>query len=218
MDRYEKAENIKHFFELLNQKNIHYILIKNIGKELPKKLPISKDIDILIDENEKKKFHGIMKKIGRQCYHPYCRQKGWENLYGLPQFEMWRLFSGDNLFVDVTYKLCCKSLTPMKWIPLDDTVQKYAWKHKVYDEDQGWWILDKNTSLVYYLIRCVFDKAVFSEKYIKEIEAVLPEVDENIIIELLNPIFFGFTLVLLEMVKSKKYMEIREHYIAFDKY
>ena len=42
-----KSKYILDFFKTLNKENVQYMLIKNIGKELPHNLKDGKDIDII---------------------------------------------------------------------------------------------------------------------------------------------------------------------------
>ena len=216
--QYENPQNIVDFFSKLNLSGIKYILIKNICDELPSKLVVGKDIDILVDLSDKALFHSFMKEYGRQIIHPYSKQNGWNTIYELPEFEMWRLFNGEELYIDVTYKLCCKSLMPMLWIPLDKSINEYLWNNKEYNKEKDYWELDKNTQFVYYIVRCVFDKKVFSEKYINMIELSKNDIDREIVLDFFDKIFFKFTPELMELIIEAKYDEIIHRYIAYNNY
>lgn len=216
--KYEDEYNIKNFFENINRAGIKYVLIKNISNELPCKLIIGKDIDILVCSSDKDKFNFFMKSQGRKVNHPYNRYNGWTNLYGLPEFEFWRLYRGSDLLIDVTYKLCCKGLMPKTWIPLDNLIQENAWANRWWNEDLLCWQLDIDTSYVYYIVRCIFDKKEFLDRYIFEIEKISEKIDESKVDKMLNCVFNKFTPKLKEMLQEKKYEEINQAYLRFESY
>lgn len=218
IDEFIDNKIVLNYFELLNSNNIRYALIKNISNELPNNLKNGKDIDIVINLDDKKKFDSVMVKIGRKYIHPWGWENGWQNLYGLPKFEFWRLFCKDNVYIDVTYQLCCKSLMPNVWIPLDNYIQERIWSNRYFDKKNGWWILDNETQYVYCIVRCVFDKCVFSEAYINELECLSVVVDSDEVKKMLSLIFFGFTKQLLILIKNKKFHDIKNRYIEFNDY
>jgi hypothetical protein len=78
--------------------------------------------------------------------------------------------------------------------------------------------MDMETRFVYYIVRCIFDKQTFSEKYIDEIEAAYDKVDKKIVRELLQMIFFRYTDRLMELINEKRYGDIRADYISFADY
>lgn len=211
--------NIVHnFFNILNKRDIQYVLIKNIGNELPNKLVKGKDIDIVVFEEDKYDFENIMQRSHFFVQqHPWGKSNGWEFLYGLPEFQFWKLENHD-LYIDVSFKLCCKSLMPQTWIPLHQKIQDRIWQEKEWDEKFNWWNMDNETRFIYYIVRCIFDKQLFNEKYIEKIESSYLKVDMNIVRELLEVIFFQYTERLLYFIKNKKYKEIRKDYITFSGY
>lgn len=215
---FEIEKNIRCFFDELNQSSIDYILIKNIGHELPGKLPVGKDIDILVNPADKELFRSKMKKIGRRINHPYSSYNGWTNLYGLPEFEFWRIFRSYDLIIDVTYQLCCMSLMPKTWLPLDKHIQESAWKNKVWNDELICWTLDNNTLYVYYLARCIFDKKSFSDKYLSELQHLKDSIDIKAVEKMLNFIFYKFTSRLLKLLQEEKYNDIRTEYLRFIDY
>jgi hypothetical protein len=217
---YVDRNKISTFWNSINKSSVNCVLIKNIANELPENLPNGKDIDILVKESCQKEFQLIMKKMGyNKCIHPLGKLNGWRFLYKLPEYEFWKLKDKDSeLYIDASFKLCCKGLMPKTWIPLDNLIQNRIWKDKVWDAENGWWILDTETRLVYLLVRCIFDKKIFSDKYIKEIEQTIEEADMQIVRELLNMIFFKYTDKLLYMVGKKQYSNIIQDYISFSEY
>lgn len=216
--KYEDRKNTIDFFEQINKSGVNYILIKNICDELPSHLIVGKDIDIIVDYSDYRKYHAFMKTIGRLIEHPYSIQNGWNKLYELPEFEMWRLFNGEELYVDVTFKLCCKSIMPMLWLPLDRCIQEYLWRHKNFNHEKGYWQLDKNTQFVYYIVRCVFDKRVFSDKYIYMLESIKNIIDYDVVRAFLELVFFKFTPTLMLLLEKSEYEIIIPKYLSYSDY
>ena len=54
--KYYSEADIIHFFNALNKSALNYILLRNIGNELPAELLIGKDIDLLIKKTDEEKF------------------------------------------------------------------------------------------------------------------------------------------------------------------
>jgi len=209
---------IKKLFEGLNNSGVVYALIKNVGKELPYNLMSGKDIDIIVHKDSMCQFHEYMDKIGRKIIHPLGKEYGWENLYGLDEFEFWRLNTFDDIYIDVTNKLCCHSLMPKKWIPLDNIIQMDLWKNKIFDINNNWWRMDDDVLFVYLVIRCVFDKKYFSPTYKSEIQNQLKSINEEIVVKYLRVVFFNFTEKLMLMLKNEEYDSIFNSYIKFREY
>ena len=53
--KYYSEADIIHFFNALNKSALNYILLRNIGNELPAELLIGKDIDLLIKKTDEEK-------------------------------------------------------------------------------------------------------------------------------------------------------------------
>lgn len=209
---------INDFFDGLNKANVSYVLIKNIDNELPEKLKAGKDIDILVEKSSMKTFRTYMRMKARKIIHPYGKEMGWRNIYGLEDFEFWRLKTYDDVFVDVSNKLCCHSLMPQIWIPLDNKIQEDIWKNKVFDKQNKWWRIDDNVLYIYLVVRCVFDKKIFPDIYKLEIEKKKNIVDMNIVRSYFKVIFFSFTDKLMEMLDHREYDLIVETYIKYKNY
>lgn len=211
---------INDFFEKINESNISYILIKNIGNELPSNLADGKDIDILVNEVDVQKFSMFMESIGfikQTC--PYGRENGWQFLYGLREYDFWKHKECEqNFYVDASFALACKSIMPNTWIPLDKSIQEYLWCNKKWDSKNNWWILDVNTRFVYYIVRSVFDKKIFNSLYISEIEKEINSIDEDIVVDMMRKIFFKATDCVWNNIKAKKYDCIIHDYLTFSEY
>lgn len=122
------------------------------------------------------------------------------------------------MYIDASFALACKSLMPKTWIPLDRKIQERLWKERLWDSENQWWITDWETRFVYYIVRCIFDKQTFGEKYIAEIETAYEKVDKNIVRELLQTVFFQYTDRLMQMIDRREYSDIRKDYISYADY
>lgn len=221
MKDYVDAKIIERLFYELNNRGINYVLIKNIGEELPHRLINGKDIDIVVNYDDVGRFHALMSDLDfSNVCHPYAKDKGWSYLYGLEEFEFWKYNSEDfSLYVDVTTKLCCRSLMPNTWVPLDDYIQKVMWEKRIWDEEKKWWITDVNIRYMYCVARCIFDKnGVFSQGYRDEIEKLSSVVDNRLEDILFEKIFFKAGKFVLSLVIGRKYDDLRKLYIQYNKY
>ena len=61
MIKYNPVKDIEEVFDLLNKNSLNYILLRNLNRELPEKLPLKKDIDLIILPSDKNKFSSILK-------------------------------------------------------------------------------------------------------------------------------------------------------------
>lgn len=211
---------ITDFFEDINQFDVRYVLIKNIGSELPDRLVNGKDIDILVFEEDKNTFQYKMESKGFQNQTPpFGRQNGWAFAYNLPEYQFWKKDKAEcEFYIDACFKLCCKSLMPKVWIPLDQKINDDIWKNRVWDEKNQWWIMDEKTMLVYLVVRAIFDKRCFNDDYISEIEQRRELLENPEVVDKLKLVFFKFTDTLTDMLLKRHYEAILERYITFVDY
>lgn len=62
MSDYLSGAQIKEYFHELNTSGIRYVLIKNIGGELPDRLVNGKDIDLVVRQEDRDDFESFQKK------------------------------------------------------------------------------------------------------------------------------------------------------------
>lgn len=217
---YIASEHINKFFDDLNKSGIQYVLIKNIGGELPNYLEDGKDIDILVLNSEQGRFSQFMKEHDFESLDPPMgRKNGWNFAYRLPEYQFWKKRNIKYTFyIDASFKLACKSLMPNMWIPLDQKINNDIWKNKVFDSKNNWWIMDEKTIFVYMIARSILDKHMFKDVYISDIEKKRFLLDDAEIREKLSLIFFKYTDHLIELIKNGSYATIFDDYIAFTEY
>lgn len=218
--KYIPADVIHNFFEELTNSKILYVLIKNVSNELPDYLIDGKDIDIVVHEDYIKEFeqfmisHNFEKQIP-----PLGRENGWNFAYKLPEYQFWKLKDDRfTFYIDASFKLSCKSLTPKMWIPLDKCINNDIWKNKVFDEKNHWWIMDDGTILIYLIVRSIFDKREFKQGYVDGIEERKKLLKEKGVQYKLSKIFFHYTGPLIEQISKSQYDSIIENYLTFTEY
>ncbi len=220
MAKYVEKQLILDFFEGLNEAGIEYALIKNIDGELPEHLVDGKDIDILVKESEKEHFEEYMRTHDFCSKVPPCgRKKGWRFAYQLPEYEFWQKENVESTFyVDCSFKLCCISLTPKTWIPLDKCINEDLWGKRVFDENNHWWILDDETTLIYLIVRAIFDKREFRTGYKNGIEERKALLENDSTKKKLSKVFFKYTDRLVTLLNEGRYEEIINDYFTFTEY
>ncbi|MBE5980974.1 MAG: hypothetical protein E7249_17910 [Paenibacillaceae bacterium] len=212
--------HVMDFFELINGSSIDYVLIKNVGRELPDQLKDGKDIDIIVKDNQIDKFEKFMKSHNFSIVdHPLGRKNGWNFGYQLPEHQFWKKNNiEETLYIDVSFKLSCKSLSPKIWIPLDQQINKDIWENKVFDKKNGWWIMDDRTIFIYMIVRSVFDKNQFKDVYVNDIEKMSYLLNDIDVVRSMECVFFKYTNRLIDLLKEKRYDDIINDYICFVEY
>lgn len=213
-------KDVIEFFDLLNRHKIRYLLIKNIACELPGKLRSGKDIDIIVQPEDRSRFSKVMEENGfLYRIHPFGIEHGWKFAYGLEKHQFWQKKDcGAVFYIDVCFRLCVKSLTPKTWVPLDEKVNSRIWENKAFNEELKCPCIDQKSLFVYLVARCVFDKRGFSENYIAEIEKLRKSTDDFEVRELLSCVFYNFTDTLISLLKTEKYEEIVRRFLSFKDY
>lgn len=215
---FHKAEDVQSLFKLLNDANINYLLTKNIGGELPDKLKIGKDIDLIVQPEDYEKFQTLLRDAGyRKLAHPYGKEVGWRFIYGAHE-NIFLRHAINLLVVDAYAELCTQTIAMNAWLPLDRIVQESIWQNKVWDAENKWWIMDNENMVIYLVTSSVFEKHGFSEVYINEIEQRKDLLASPTARQKLERIFFRFTDTLVDKVREGRYEEILVSYLTFTDY
>ncbi|MBE8949444.1 MAG: hypothetical protein SR3Q1_02435 [Quinella sp. 3Q1] len=213
-----KAEDVRAMFQLLNDYEINYLLTKNIADELPDKLKLGKDIDLIVHIEDYEKFQAVLNHFGyKKIVHPHGKERGWFFMYGAHE-NLFMTNPATGLIVDAYAELCTKSIERNAWLPLDKIVQNSIWQNKVWDAANQWWIMDDENLVVYLLTRSVFEKNGFSDAYVREIEKRKNFLANPTARQKLEKIFFKFTDTLIEKVCAGRYAEILLSYLTFTDY
>jgi|SaaInlStandDraft_6_1057023.scaffolds.fasta_scaffold75642_2 hypothetical protein len=212
-----KSEELITIFTLLNEGKLNYILMRNINNEIPSNVEIKKDIDILVKYQDKVSFINFFKQNNfQQISHPH---KDNIFLYGVNKFEFF--VNSANVLFDLNFQIAVRSLDAGQWIPLDQSIQESAWKHKRFEqlgEDLGYWTLSYEDEFVSLVARSIFDKKEFQSGYRIRINELVGLIDKEDVVEKLNMVFFKFTPYLLSYIEQNDYENIIKNYLEFKEY
>lgn len=214
---YIDSIKVRSFFDMLNNSEICYLLIKNNDDYLPDRLSYLKDIDILIHPKDKSLFHKVMKQNG-YLYNPYfgiSRRNGYTFLYPMDDGE-W--FVKDKMIIEVFYQLNVHALEDNTFLPLDEKINNNIWINRKWDNDKRWYCMDEETLLVYLIARSIFDKKEFTQTYRNEIKKRFYLLHEKNVINQLKLIFFKYTDKLIYLLEKEKFDEIIPSYLQFCDY
>lgn len=213
-----QSDELKKIFNLLNEKNLNYILMRNINNELPTNLEVGKDIDILVSKSDEKKFIYFFHNNNYQTIdHPF---KYDIFLYGVNRFEF-KYNYNNNILFDLNCQIAVRSLDAGQWIPLDQTIQESAWKNKRFEQlndDFGYWTLSYEDEFICLIARSIFDKKEFQNGYIQRINELINLINKDDVVAKLNMVFFKFTPYLMKYIENQNYDEIIKNYLQFKEY
>lgn len=209
------SDIILQFFNLLNNNNLLYVLIKNDGGKIPYNVEDGKDVDFLIHPSH----YNILLNL--------CLENGYRRLPGESKKYFFLYKLRDDIFIckndayfHIYDKLACNSFTNMglSKIPLDNKVQQYIWSNRIWDTVNSWWKANDVIVLISLIVKSIFDKKCFRKEYIYEIELRSNLLDNSIFTSLCETIFFNYTDKLIFMLKGKKYDKIILDYQHFVQY
>ena len=119
-----ETNEVKAIFNLLNNSKLNYIITWNINNELPSHLKAGKDIDILVNKKDEKKFvHFFRSHNYKATNHPF---KYDIFLYGVDRFEFKYMNKNNQIDFDLVFQLAVRSLDAGQFIPLDKIIQESA--------------------------------------------------------------------------------------------
>lgn len=123
---------------------------------IPDKVDNTKDIDIIVYEKDKDKFHKFMKQNKfTQVRHPWNFENNFVFLYAMDPLEF---YVKDIFHLDICYQLCCRSSDHGEWLPIDQMVQKSVWENRRKNLQYGYFQLSAEDEFVHLITRCIFDK------------------------------------------------------------
>jgi hypothetical protein len=211
------SSQIIELFNILNLSDIDYVLLRNLDNELPNNLKLTKDIDILVKPAHKFRLISILcQNNWLKSIHPWNFGNNFQFLYSMDEFLF---FNKQQVYLDVCFQLCCRSLNAGEWFPLDELIQESTFRNKrLVQKDIRTYMLSYEDELIHLITRCIFDKKIFNNSYIRRIEYLLEKVDVELFLTKLEKVFFKFSRQLFQFLKAKKYYAIRHNYITFINY
>jgi len=203
-------------FDLLENNCIDYVLLRNIGNELPEMFEANKDIDLLIRRESRDLFQKTLLNNGwKRVKHPWDFGNNFVFLYSMDKLEF---YEKDSIHLDICYQLCCRSINKGEWMPLDQMINQSVWENRIKNTKWNWYQLSSEDELVHLLTRCIFDKKIFSKEYQNRIDELMAVSNTKYLKNKLNLVFFLFSEVLLEKLVNKTYISIIESYYKFCDY
>ena len=212
--KYCSKKQIINLFELINKEQINYMLLRNTNNEIPNKLSVKKDIDLIIKEEDAIRFNDLLiKNSWVKKRHPLGH---FPFLYGLIPFTF---YYKEGIYIDICHQLACRSLNKGEWFPLDMQIQEDVWKNKRTISNKLWkYKPSLEDEFILLITRCVFDKKEFNDGYIERIEQLMPRIDTKVVLAKFEVIFFKFSKNLLNKLQRKEYNTITTNYIQFKDY
>ena len=212
--RYFKKQQIIDFFSILNNAGVEYILLRNINNELPTKLSVNKDIDLIIIEEDLHLLQvSLIQNNWREIPHPH---HALPFLYNMCPFKF---YEKEGLHIDICCQLCCRSLNNGEFFPLDMQIQRDIWLNKIATSNTPWkYRLSIEDEFLHLITRCIFDKKRFEEEYIKEINCLFTKCNKSVILDKFEIVFFKFSKNLIKLIESELFNEIIDSYLKFQEY
>ncbi|MBO5623879.1 MAG: hypothetical protein J5959_19870, partial [Butyrivibrio sp.] len=102
--------------------------------------------------------------------------------------------------------------------PLDKKINESIWENKEWDERLKCWRLDRKAAFVYEIARCIFDKSMFSEPYIREINNNIDLLENPSVEKYLKLVFFKFAYELKKLINEGAFDSIIDRYYTFIDY
>ena len=209
------SSEITSLFSILNSTGHEYILLRNIGNELPFSLSKGKDIDLLTRQGSGLESFLITQGF-KEASHPHQNDVF---LYGVRKFKFFHN-KKNNILLDLHYELACRSLNAGEWIPLDQYIQRSVWtncKSSSFDSLTAM-VLDEHDELVSLVVRCIFDKRNFPAGYRARISELLDLCQANNLIERFGLVFFKYTNQLIKHLTDRQFDVVIDDYIRFKAY
>jgi len=212
------GEEIILIVDYLNSSNLEYIFLRNINREIPYRIPIGKDIDILIKEADKHIFLRFFRKHHYKIIAHPLRNDIF--LYGVNRFiQIEHNVSG--IIFDIMFQIAVRSLDAGQWVPLDQRIQKSAWHNRRFQQVNGsfgYWTLGYDDEFVTLVSRAIFDKRKFQSAYIQRLKDLLPKVNMDKVEKKLYMIFFKYTPFLLKSMCGGDFGNIIKEQLSFKGY
>ena len=207
-----KDNIVKSIFNYLVNEQLDYVVLRNF-EDIPEKLSMENDLDLLINKSEMHFFDKIIRSFGFELY----KDKG-VYLYGAqPHYHY--IFTDINLHLDVVDGLYYKSpLDENCFVKIDNILQKSILEKKL-EVDNFWKYRPSYEDLVTHLCcHCIFDKKQVDNKYAYIIENEYKKCSEYTLSSYLKKVFFKASNMVLECIKNRQTSMMYERYTKFKDY
>lgn len=145
--------------------------------------------------------------------HPMGEEFGYQFLYQMHPFLMYEIGECD---VELYCQLPCRSITAKTWIPLDRAIQNRLWSFKKQVEDVDW--SDDICRYIYLLCWAIFVDQGFSPHIETALKSSTALLDNEGIEGLFSTVFFNYSSVIIDKLKTNDFESIIPDYYGFINY
>lgn len=138
-----------------------------------------------------------------------------ETIYSLERPRFFHLRNGKIALCD---KLYCNSFYWNVILPLDHSIQEFAWKTVYFSEKNMRMMTGKEVEYIFFLVRYIMGKWMLGREEKEYLDKNVGFLEEEKVLECMEKEFFGFTEKLTELLKKKKYEDILEEFVRFKEY
>ena len=195
--------------------NIENFQLLSIFRTLPHLIVETRDnvVTILVKCKPADVKSLMRKNKASQKLHPYCKYYGYKYIYQLQQFMM---FKKDKKYYEVIFQLPCLSLTHKTWLPLDKSIQDFAWNNPKILNNKS--LINDETYLIYRIANSIFHQYIFTESDIEYLNMNHHLLYIDSVSVMLSLVFFKYTEKLLFLLRNKQYNNIVADYFLFIAY
>ena len=207
-----KVKLINSVFKFLQLASIDYVVLRNFT-DIPNKITISNDLELLICHKNIDYFHEKMISFGFEVF----RDQGLY-LYGArPHFHF--VIKESDLHIDVVDGLFYRSLMNRKcYIKADDYLQKTIFARKITLKSIWKYRPSHEDLLTHLCCHCIFDKNEVSDKYEAIINEEYAKSDKELLLKYFEKVFFKASALIMENISSNNTRMIYGNYIKYNKY
>ena len=172
-------------------------------------------VSLLVHPEMLKLFESVTSSVGaRRIEHPLGIEAGFKFLYQMTPFKM---FSIDNVEIEVFCQLPCSSITSKTWIPLDRMIQQRVWsRYDLRDGDIKW--CDKLSRYLFLLCWAVFVDKGFSPRIRAELTNSKSCLSEEDTMKLFSSVFFKYSERIIKKLEREDYDSVIPDYYSFIEY
>ena len=205
---------LEKIFKDFIEHEIDFLVLRN-HEDIPSKISIDNDLDLLVKADCNKKLIKIMKNYSFKVYKEKFSSN--EYLYkSLPHIHFYNF--KENIHFDVVNNLSYKSPNNNEWVSVHEEIQKSIWTNKL--KTNFFWFYKPNfqDELIHLICHCLFDKKSFNNKYKTRIKELISKCDEVNLRNHLELIFFKFTDKLIHILNNDEFDNINQEYFSFSDY
>ena len=204
-------ENLFHEFA---SSDIEFLVLRN-HEDIPGKISLTNDLDLLVKSN----YNKILQKIMHNYGFKMRKEKFHHNIYlykSLPHIHFYNF--KNKLHVDVVNNLSYRSPNNNEWVSVHEQIQKSIWENKLKTSFLWLYKPSAHDELIHLICHCLFDKRNFNNRYKLRIKELLTECDKFLLRNNLEHVFFKFTERLITILNNNEFDILIQEYFSFSNY